>query len=119
MATTDYTCHDPSKEGHSTSVLEEKISSSTLRDTLTEEAVKVGHSFKMNADFDPVTEAEKQRLDKQVFPDSLMLSSDVNLSQSKKAFLNLTKNLDDSAKFDQLWNLQPHNPHTYQPPIGI
>lgn len=89
-----------------------------LSETVTEQAAKVGHLVKLNADFEVVTDSEQEKLDAQVFPESLMFTVDVNLVQSKKAFLNFIKGLDDNAVYDQLWNLQPHNPHTYEAPIG-
>lgn len=89
-----------------------------LRETVMEEADKVGHPVKINANFDVVTDTEQKKLDSQQFPESLMFSVDVNLAQSKKAFLNFVSGLDEDAVYDQLWNLRPHNPHTYEPPIG-
>ena len=123
MTTSEYAACHGLREGSNVvdkhNIVEGHKDSPTLQETLTEEAVKVGHTLKTNADYIPVTEAEKQRLDKQVFPDNLKLSSDVNLSQSKKAFLNLTKDLEDPTKFKQLWDPRPHNPHSYQVPIGM
>ena len=89
-----------------------------LSETVAEEADKIGESVKFDADFDSMTNSEKERLDKQVFPGDLMFTVDVDLVHSKKAFLNFMKGLDDSAVYDQLWNLRPHNPHTYEAPIG-
>ena len=89
-----------------------------LRETVSQQASKAGYSIKLDAEFDHVTEVEKEKLDKCIFPESLLFSVEVNLNQSKKAFLNFVKGLDDSAVYHQLWNLRPHNPHTYQAPIG-
>ena len=89
-----------------------------LRETLSQQASKAGYSIKLDAQFDDVTELEQEKLDKCDFPESLLFTVDVNLIQSKKAFLNFIKGLDDTAVYDQLWNLRPHNPHTYQAPIG-
>ena len=90
-----------------------------LRETVSQQASKAGYSIKLDAEFDNVTESEQEKLEKfAVFPESLLFTVEVNLNQSKKAFLNFIKGLDDHAVYDQLWNLRPHNPHTYQAPIG-
>ena len=95
------------------------IGTHILREAVTEHASNLGHPVKLVADFDSPTQTEQEKLDKQVFPEDLLFTVDVDLGQSKKAFLNFIKGLDDSAVYDQLWDLQPHNPHTYEAPIGI
>ena len=91
-----------------------------LHDTVIKEAVRIGHSFKgpWKAQFDDITVQEREKIDKQVFPDNLMFSAAVNLEQSKKAFVNFLNGLDDSAEFGSWWDLPPHNPHRYRPPVG-
>lgn len=89
-----------------------------LKETLSQQASKAGYSIKLDAEFDDVTELEQEKLDKCIFPESLLFTVAVNLNQSKKAFLNFINGLDDPAVYDQLWNLRPHNPHTYEAPIG-
>ena len=89
-----------------------------LRETVSQQASKAGYAIKLDAEFDNVTESEQEKLGKCIFPESLLFTVEVNLNQSKKAFLNFIKGLDDPGVYDQLWNLRPHNPHTYQAPIG-
>lgn len=90
----------------------------TLSETVAEQASKVGNPFKPGhgAEFDTLTESERGKLDKQVFPGDLF-TEDVNLTHSKKAFLNIMKDSSETV-CEQLKNPQPHNPHTYQAPIG-
>jgi hypothetical protein len=90
-----------------------------LSETVSEEAQKVDEVFKLDAEYEDLTSSEKKKLEKQVFPQDLMFTVDVDLIHSKKAFLNFVKGLDDDAVYDQLWNLRPHNPITYEPPIGM
>ena len=89
-----------------------------LRDTVSTQATKVGFSVSLDAQFDSVTQLEQEKLAKQQFENELHFTVDVNLTESKKAFLNFIKGLDDSAVYGKLWDLQPHNPHTYEAPIG-
>ena len=90
-----------------------------LSETVSEEAQKIGQSVKLDAEYEAVTSSEKETLQQQVFPHDLMFTVDVDLVHSKKAFLNFIKGLDDDAVYDQLWNLRPHNPRTYEAPIGM
>ena len=101
-----------------TSFLKQHIGDQTLSETVAEQASQVGHSFKPGAEFDALTESEQEKLNKQSFPDSLVFSVDVNLTDSKKAFLNFMKGFDDPSEvlYEQLWKLQPHNPLTYDGP---
>ena len=101
-----------------TNYLEQCAGVGGLSETLTKYAGELGHCFDLDAKFDTLTEQEQENVGSHIFPDSLMLSVDVNLHQSKKAFLNLLRGLDHSGMFTQLWNLRPHDPHAYQPPIG-
>ena len=89
-----------------------------LSETVTEEAQKIGEPVKLKAKFEDMTSAEKEKLEQQVFPHDLHFTVDVDLVNSKKAFLNFMDGLDDGAVYDQLWNLRPHNPRTYEAPIG-
>ena len=89
-----------------------------LSETVTEEAHKIGETVKLKAEFEDMTSSEKEKLEQQVFPHDLQFTVDVDLIHSKKAFLNFMDGLDDSAVYDQLWNLRPHDPRTYEAPIG-
>ena len=90
-----------------------------LSETVSEEATKIGQPIKLDAEFEDMTDSEKEKLDKQVFPDDLRFTVDVDLVHSKKAFSNFVKGLDNCEVYDQLWNLRPHNPCTYEAPIGL
>lgn len=75
----------------------------TLSEAVSEHASKVGYPIKLDAEFETVTESEREKLDKQVFPDNLF-TGDINLAHSKKAFLNIVKGLDDFSQCEQLWS---------------
>lgn len=76
----------------------------TLSEAVSEHASKVGYPIKLDAEFEAVTETEKEKLDKQVFPDNLF-TSNVNLARSKKAFLNIVRSLDDISQCEHLWSM--------------
>ena len=76
----------------------------TLSEAVSDHASKVGFPIKLDAQFEAVTETEREKLDKQVFPDNLF-TSNVNLAHSKKAFLNIVRGLDDVSKIEQLWSM--------------
>ena len=101
-----------------TNYLEWDAGVSRLSEALTKDAGKLGLCFDLDAKFDTLTNGEQEKVDCHIFQDSLMFSVDVNLHHSKKAFLNLLKGFEDPEMFIQLWNLRPHDPHVYQPPIG-
>ena len=78
----------------------------TLTETVAKQASKVGHPVKLDAEFETVTESEREKLDQQVFPDKLF-TSDVNLAHSKKAFLNFMKGFDDFSQCEKIWGQDP------------
>ena len=76
----------------------------TLGEAVSEHASKVGYPVKLVAEFETVTETEKEKLDKQVFPDNLF-TGNVNLAHSKKAFLNIVRGLEDISQCEQFWSM--------------
>ena len=95
------------------------IGTHILGDTVKVQASKLDHPVNLSANFETLTPKEQEKFDQQVFPKELMFHVDVDLVHSKKAWLNFVKGLDDTAVYDQLWDLRPHNPHTYEAPIGM
>lgn len=64
------------------------------------------------------TESELAKIKEVTFPQHLNFSVKVNLADSKKAFKNFIGGLDQNMTYSGLWDIYPHNPHTYPNPIG-
>lgn len=67
---------------------------------------------------DQITSKEKVLIEKVSFPDELKFSVQVNLASSKKAYLNLLSDLNESDSFEDLWSFNQLDPSNYQHPMS-
>ena len=68
-----------------------------------DECRKLGLSFTSRIKEDLLTEKEKLLVKQTSFPNELKFSVPVDLSYSKKAFLNFKAGLDGEVSFESLW----------------
>ena len=94
------------------------MSDTKLSQLVQEECLHLGIEYSAQAKSEPLTQQEKQSIEKSSFPSELKFTVPVDLCGSKKAFLSVVSGLGDGVCFGDLWSLKPHDIRADHNPMG-